>query len=65
MSDLLSLLVVKRDIAVAIFVRCICMRPSVRICPGHKSYIYAGISKLLGTVVVLEEEKCHLKHLGR
>ena len=34
---------------------------------GHNSYIYAWISKLFDTVVVLEEEKCHLKHffLGR
>ena len=39
---------------------------SVRICPGHNSYIYAWISKLFDTAVVLEEEKCHLKHfLGR
>ena len=30
-------------------------------CPGHNLYIYAWISKLYGTVV-LEEEKCHLKH---
>ena len=32
----------------------------------HNSYIYARISKLFDTVVVLEEEKCRLKHfLGR
>ena len=45
-----------------------CARPreSVRICPGHNSYIYAWISNLFDTAVVLEEEKCHLKHfLGR
>ena len=37
-------------------------RESVRICLGHNSYIYAWISKLLDILVVLEEEKCHLKH---
>ena len=45
-----------------------CTRPhaSVRICPGHNSYIYVWISNLFDTAVVLEEEKCHLKHfLGR
>ena len=31
-------------------------------CPGHNLCIYAWISKLFCTVVVLEEEKCHLKH---
>ena len=42
------------------------MYVSVQICLGHNFYIYAWISKLFGTVVVLEEEKCHLKHfLGR
>ena len=45
---------------------CARVRASVQICPGHNSYIYAWISKLFDTVVVLEEEKCHLKHfLGR
>ena len=45
---------------------CARVRGSVRICPGHNTYIYAGISNLFDTVVVLEEEKCHLKHfLGR
>ena len=43
----------------------VCVRPSVRICPGHNSYNYEWISKLFDTVVVLEEEKCHLKHLFR
>ena len=38
-----------------------CMHPSVRIRAGHNSYIYGYISKLFDTVVVLEEEKCHLK----
>ena len=43
-----------------------CMRMSIRICLGHNSYIYAWISKLFNTIVVLGEEKCHLKHfLGR
>ena len=42
---------------------CACMCPDF---PGHNSYIYAWISKLFNMVVVLEEEKCHLKHfLGR
>ena len=42
------------------------MHASVRICPDHNSYMYAWISKEFGTVVVLEEEKCHLEHvLGR
>ena len=45
---------------------CARTRASVRICPGQNSYIYAWISNLFDTVVVLEEEKCHLKHfLGR
>ena len=38
------------------------VRASVRICPGHNSYIYVWISKLFDIVVVLEEEKCHMKH---
>ena len=65
-----SLLAGKRDIALTILLRCkclyVCMHVSVQICPGHNSYIYAWISKLFDTVVVLEEEKCQLKHfLGR
>ena len=45
---------------------CARARASVRICPGHNSYIYAWFSNLFDTAVVLEEEKCHLKHfLGR
>ena len=36
------------------------------VCPDCKSYIYAWISNLFVTAVVLEEEKCHLKQfLGR
>ena len=71
---LLSPLAVKRDVAVNILLRCMCMRVcmhacfcmSIRIYLGHNSYIYAWISKLFNTVVVLGEEKCHLKHfLGR
>ena len=42
---------------------CARARASVRICPGHNSYIYAWISKLFDTVVVLEEEKCYMKTL--
>ena len=38
------------------------MRPSIRICPGHNSYIYAWILQLFDIIVVLELEKCHLKH---
>ena len=71
---LFSPLAVKRDIAVTILLRCMCVRVcmhaclcmSIRICLGHNSYIYAWISKLFNTIVVLGEEKCHLKHfLGR
>ena len=58
---LLSPLAVKRDIAVTILLRCMCMRVcmyaclrmSIRICLGHNSYIYAWTSKLFDTVVVL------------
>ena len=63
-SFLLSLLAVKRDIAVTILLRrmCVrvcmhaCLRTSVRICLGHDSYRYAWISKLFNTVFVFEEE---------
>ena len=45
---------------------CARARASVRLYPGHNSYLYAWISNLFDIVVVLEEEKCHLKHfLGR
>ena len=57
-----SPLVGKRDIVVTIFVRCMCVHPSARICPDHNLYNNAWISKQFGTVVALEE-KCHLKHL--
>ena len=47
-------------------VHCARVRAYVWICPGHNSYIYAWILKLFNTVVVLGEEKCHLKKcLGR
>ena len=47
-------------------VHCVRACASVRICPSHNSYIYTWISKFCDTVVVLEVEKCHLKHfLGR
>ena len=56
----------KRDIVVTILVRCmcvrLCIRASVRICPDHNLYNNAWILKQFGTVVVLVEEKCHLKH---
>ena len=42
---------------------CVRVRAYVRICPGYNSYIYAWISKLFYTVVVLGEEKYHLKHV--
>ena len=57
-----SPLAVKQDIAVTIFVRCmcmrVCMRLSVKICPGH-TFMHGFQNNL--AVVVLEEEKCHLK----
>ena len=67
---LLSPLAVKRDITVTILLRCMCMHVcmhaclcmSIPICLGHYSYIYARISKLFNTTVVLGKEKCHLKH---
>ena len=31
-------------------------------CPGHNFNIYAWIAKIMLTVVVLDEEKCYLKH---
>ena len=31
-------------------------------CPEHNVYNNAWISKYFYTIVVLEEEKCHLKH---
>ena len=71
---LLSPFAVKQDIAVTILLRCMCVRVcmhaclcmSIRNCLGHNSYIYAWISKLFKTIVVLGEEKCYLKHfLGR
>ena len=43
-----------------------CMYLSIHLdCQGHNSYIYGWISNLFDTVVVLEEEKCHLKHFFR
>ena len=38
------------------------VRASIRICPDYNLYNNAWISKQFGTVVALEEEKCHLKH---
>ena len=63
-SFLFSPLAVKRDIAVTFLLRCmcvrvcmhVCLRMSIRICLGHNSYIYAWISKLFNTFLVLEEE---------
>ena len=45
-----------------ICVHCAQVRAYIQICPGHNSHIYAWISKLFDTVVVLGKEKCHLKH---
>ena len=45
-----------------LFCVCACVRASARICPDHNLYNNAWISKQFGTVVALEEEKCHLKH---
>ena len=39
------------------------VRASIRICPDHNLYNNSWISKQFGTVVALEEEKYHLKHL--
>ena len=39
-----------------------CMGQFIQICLGKNSYIYAWISKYFDSFVVLEEEKCHLKH---
>ena len=63
-SFLVSPLVVKRDIAITILLRCMCVRVymhaclcvSIRICLGHNSNINVWISKLFNTVFVLEEE---------
>ena len=53
----------KRGICVTIlFDVCACVCASVRICPDHNLYNNAWISKHFGTVVALEEEKCHWKH---
>ena len=41
-----------------------CVGLSVEICLCHNFYIYSWISELFGTVVVLEEEKSHLKHFS-
>ena len=40
----------------------VCVRTYAQICTSHNSCIYRWISKLFDTVVVLEEEQCHLKH---
>ena len=52
----------KRGIVVTISVH---VRASIRICPDHNVYNNAWISKQFGSVVALEEEKCHLKHFFR
>ena len=53
----------KLDIVVTVLVVvCVCIRASVQICPDHNLYNNAWISKQFGTVVALEEDKCHLKH---
>ena len=59
----------KRNLVVTVLVRCKsvrqCIRASVQICPDHNLNNNAWISKQFGTVVALEEEKCHLKHFFR
>ena len=56
----------KRDKVVIILVRRMCVRPcvkaSVRNCPDHNLHNNVWISKQIGTIVALEEEKCHLRH---
>ena len=50
----------KRDIVVTSLVRvCACVRPDLSV---HNLFSNAWISKQFGTVVALEEEKCHMKH---
>ena len=39
------------------------VRACMWIFPGHNSYIKGWMSKLFDTVVVLEKEKCRLKHI--
>ena len=67
MHFLLSPFADKRDIVVTILVRFMCVQPCVhasdRICLDHNLYNNVWISKQFGTVVALEEEKCHLKHI--
>ena len=63
-----SPLAVKRYIAVTIVLRCTmyvraCVHPP-RFARAITPYIYAWISKLFDIIVVLEEEKCHLKHFS-
>ena len=60
-SFLSSPLAGKRDLVVTIFVRCMCVRPCVRR-SGFVRTITCTIMHGFGTVVALEEEKCHLKH---
>ena len=64
-SSLASRLAVTRDIALTILLRYMCVRvfvrPSVQIYTDHNSYIYGWFSNFIDTVVVLEEEKSHLK----
>ena len=43
----------ERDIVVTTSVRCMCVRPSVGIGPGHNLYICSWFSKSFDTVVLL------------
>ena len=58
-----SPLAVKRDIAVTFFGK-VHVRACVQICPAITPTLRHGF-KIIWQVVVLEEEKCHLKHLLR
>ena len=57
----------KRGIVVTIFVRCMCVRPSVPPSGFVLTITYKNswISKQFGTGVALDEEKCHLKQFFR
>ena len=58
-----SPLAVKRDNCY--YIANVYVPASVQIGWGQYSYIYGWISKFFDTVVVLEEEECHLKHFFR
>ena len=57
-----SLLVVKGDIAVTILLRCSCVHVCVRPDLSGPQLLHLWMYFKIDTVVVFEEEKCHLKH---